>query len=124
MKIFKKLLIASLVVSCFFLTTDVNAQGKNTMTHYDVIQYYTCFDEVIKFDVYFNEFDKGNNYHYNIVKCEAVGQTTGYNYIVNEVNNGAVLGTFNLRIIGPKGKMFFIHGVWNKNKTEVVFYCF
>lgn len=122
-----KLFLACLILFIFFLPTNVNAQGQKDKSHYEYTFYSGCFGEDVRVVVEFNEFDNGKLYHYNVLKAEATGQTSGYDYIMIEVNNGRednYLGTLNFRLIGPNGKKGFVRAVINNNKEDWDFYCF
>lgn len=80
-----KLLMASLVVSCFFLTTNINAQGNSTQVDHGEYSFYCpCAEEVLTLQLIWHEVLNNNLYHSNM-KVEAVGETTGDKYVFKEI---------------------------------------
>ena len=80
-----KLLMASLVVSCFFITTNVNAQGNSSQVDYGEGSFYCpCAGEELILTYAWHEVMNKKFYHSNM-KVDAVGATTGENYVIKEI---------------------------------------
>ena len=101
-----KLLIASFVVSCFFLTTNVNAQGNSSQFEWGDYSFYCpCAEEVLTGYYDWHEVLNNNLYHSNM-KVELLGETTRDKYISKEIYkykfNGNEMRVFNITKKGKK----------------------
>ncbi len=102
-----KLLMASLVVSCFFLTTNINAQGNSSQFDMGEYSFYCyCAGEVLTGYFNWHEVTNNNSYHSNM-KVELTGETTGIKYIAKEeyryrFDNGDQMRVFNITKKGVK----------------------
>ena len=110
----------------FFLPANINAQGPKEAYHYEDTSYFPCFEEEISVVIDYNEFFNGRTFHWNVLKAEAIGETTGYRYIIMDTLNTRdddYNGTHNYRIIGPKGKKAFFRLIANNNHYDLDTYC-
>ena len=121
-----KLLMASLVVSCFFITTNVNAQGNSSQVDFGDFSFYCpCAEEFLTLPLIWHEVMNNNLYHSNM-KVEAVGETTGDKYVFKEIFkekfNGNVMRVFNITKKGKKIRTdywMFKDGFW----IQLKYYC-
>lgn len=95
-----KLLLTGLVVSCFFLIINVNAQGKSSQVDWGEESFYCfCAEEVLTGYYNWHEVLNNNSYHSNM-KVVLTGETTGDKYIAKEIYkymfNGDEMRVFNI----------------------------
>ena len=122
MKTFK-LLIASIVVSCFFFTANVNAQANVWLWDHPHTIDQPCIGEVIQGQMYMHFVENGKFVIANL-SGEYIGLTSGNTY--------KVLGNWkwskdlpwptrdvSIRIIGDNGLVYMLHAVYKNDKLTI-----
>ena len=120
MKTFK-LLVASLVIGCFFFTNDLSVQGNPDKTlDWPVYFFCYCAGEPLSGTLVFNHHITPNGAeHYNAMSGQLVGGTTGETYrVVDSEHFGSKSMTINFLIIGKNGKVRAEHHMYNSGEYE------
>lgn len=123
MKIFK-ILIASIVISSFFLTTNVNAQAAVWNFDHPHIINQPCLGEALHGQMFMHFVENGKFRKTNL-SGEYVGEITGKTYKLRgnwKWVPGTPVFNISLRLIGDNGLAYMLHAVY-KNDTLYIDGC-
>ena len=117
MKIFK-LLIVSIMVSCFFITTNLNAQNGATVVKDEIITVFNnwCTGDIRLGEVMFHSVTNKNTYNYSF-KGEVTSVFTGETFKVLSNTKWDLTwpwhDVYKIKFIGKKGVVSSYHHVYN-----------